>query len=178
MTNAFCRPLPTAAATAATPPDNSHPEEELDAIMLAAVQAPSARNTQPWHFSIVQDAALLKEFSDDYNRLQTSDPGRDILFFGAPTWCLSPRPLKRRRSFRRWTAASPCRTWPWRRSPSAWAASFSGRPREVLISEKGPRYAAAFGFPEGYTFAIAIALGEPTATKEAHVVREGMITRV
>ena len=28
------------------------------------------------------------------------------------------------------------------------------------------------------TLAIAVALGEPTLTKEAHVVREGLVTRV
>ena len=40
-------------------------EEELQAILTAALQSPSARNSQPWHFSVVQDAALLKEFSLD-----------------------------------------------------------------------------------------------------------------
>ena len=53
-----------------------------------------------------------------------------------------------------------------------------GRPMEVFDTEKGARYAKAIGFPEGYTFAIAIALGEPTVTKDAHVPREGLINRV
>ena len=69
-------------------------EEELGAILTAAVQAPSARNTQPWHFSVVQNAALLKEFSDDYNALQTADPGRDILFFAAPTVVFISTPIE------------------------------------------------------------------------------------
>ena len=45
-------------------------------------------------------------------------------------------------------------------------------------AQRGARYEEAFGFPQGYTFAIAVALGEPTLTKEAHVVREGLVTRV
>ena len=53
-----------------------------------------------------------------------------------------------------------------------------GRPMDVFKSAKGSRYEQAFGFPEGYTFAIAVALGEPTLAKEAHVVREGLVTRV
>ena len=69
-------------------------EEELGAILTAAVQAPSARNTQPWHFSVVQNAALLKEFSDDYNALQKADPGRDILFFEAPTVVFISTPIE------------------------------------------------------------------------------------
>ena len=49
---------------------------------------------------------------------------------------------------------------------------------EVFKSAKGPYYEQAFGFPEGCTFAIAVALGEPTVSKEAHVVREGLVNRV
>lgn len=33
--------------------------EQLDAILAAGLAAPSARNTQPWHFTAVQDAALI-----------------------------------------------------------------------------------------------------------------------
>ena len=69
-------------------------EEELSAILTAAMQAPSARNSQPWHFSVVQNAALLKEFSDDYNALQSADPGRDILFFAAPTVVFISTPIE------------------------------------------------------------------------------------
>jgi nitroreductase len=33
-------------------------------LLHAAVQAPSASNTQPWSFVVIQDAALLKDYSD------------------------------------------------------------------------------------------------------------------
>ncbi|MDR0475807.1 MAG: nitroreductase family protein [Treponema sp.] len=33
---------------------------ELDSIIQAGVRAPSARNQQPWHFTVVQDQALAK----------------------------------------------------------------------------------------------------------------------
>ena len=143
-------------------------EEELDAIMLAAVQAPSARNTQPWHFS----------FSDDYNRLQSSDPGRDILFFGAPTVVFITTPVEAPTKFSQVDCGIAVQNMALAAQSIGLGSVILGRPREVLVSEKGAHYAAAFGFPEGYTFAIAIALGEPTVTKAAHVVREGMITRV
>ena len=34
---------------------------ELDLIIQAGVRAPSARNAQPWHFTVVQDLALAKQ---------------------------------------------------------------------------------------------------------------------
>ena len=35
------------------------PEEVLSAILKAGLEAPSARNRQPWHFSVVQNAELI-----------------------------------------------------------------------------------------------------------------------
>jgi nitroreductase len=36
----------------------------LDVLLHAAVQAPSAMNTQPWLFAVLQDRAQLRRFSD------------------------------------------------------------------------------------------------------------------
>jgi len=35
-------------------------QSDLDQIIQAAVHAPSARNSQPWHFTVVQNAALAR----------------------------------------------------------------------------------------------------------------------
>ena len=35
-------------------------QSDLDQIVQAAVHAPSARNAQPWHFTVVQNAALAR----------------------------------------------------------------------------------------------------------------------
>ena len=37
------------------------PEADLDIIIQAGVRAPSARNLQPWHFTVVQNHDLAKE---------------------------------------------------------------------------------------------------------------------
>lgn len=153
-------------------------EEELQAILTAALQSPSARNTQPWHFSVVQNAGLLKEFSLDYNRLQKSDPGRDILFFEAPTVVFISTPVDAPTRFSQIDCGIAAQNMALAAHSIGLGSVILGRPMEVFDTEKGARYAKAIGFPEGYTFAIAVALGEPTLTKEAHVVREGLVTRV
>ena len=39
-------------------------KEQLDAILTAAEQSPSARNAQPWHFTVVQNQSVIKEVND------------------------------------------------------------------------------------------------------------------
>ena len=39
-------------------------EEQLQTLLTAAVQAPSAVNGQPWHFTAVQNQALLGEINE------------------------------------------------------------------------------------------------------------------
>lgn len=69
-------------------------EATIKALLEAATWAPSARNTQPWRFAIIERRALLDEISqatiqrlvaDPYLRgyLSFDDPAFDI-FYGAP----------------------------------------------------------------------------------------------
>lgn len=43
------------------------PQEALDAVLSAGAQAPSARNTQPWRFTVVQNAELIEQLSQSAN---------------------------------------------------------------------------------------------------------------
>ena len=40
-------------------------KEMIDKLITAAVQAPSAMNSQPWAFSVIQDSNLLRQISSD-----------------------------------------------------------------------------------------------------------------
>jgi nitroreductase len=44
--------------------DSAVGEELIDLLLKAAVQAPSASNSQPWSFGVIQDSGLLKQYSD------------------------------------------------------------------------------------------------------------------
>lgn len=39
-------------------------KESIDILLNSAIQAPSASNSQPWAFAVIQDADLLKRYSD------------------------------------------------------------------------------------------------------------------
>ena len=40
------------------------PQEDLDQILEAAMMAPSARNTRPWEFVVVENREVLNKFPD------------------------------------------------------------------------------------------------------------------
>ena len=68
-------------------------DEQLQALLDAALQSPTARNTQQWHFSVVQNRALLDEFSAEDARLIGQGDNPDFhLFHGAPTVIFISRP--------------------------------------------------------------------------------------
>ena len=127
--------------------------EQLEKILQAALEAPSARNTQPWHFSAVTNQALLDEFDADFHEITRAT--RDLkdsyhLFFHAPALAAQSLGL---------------------------GSVILGMPKDVFLSPRGEYYRRKMDFPEGYQFAIAIALGNPATTKEAHPIQEGLISR-
>ena len=68
-------------------------DEQIQALLDAALQSPTARNTQQWHFSVVQNRALLDEFSAEDARLIGQGDNPDFhLFHGAPTVIFISRP--------------------------------------------------------------------------------------
>ncbi|MGQ9622358.1 MAG: nitroreductase family protein [Candidatus Caldatribacteriaceae bacterium] len=51
----------TKARTAKAFTDEEVRDEDLEIILQARINALSARNRQPWHFSVVRDRAILEE---------------------------------------------------------------------------------------------------------------------
>ena len=52
-----------------------------------------------------------------------------------------------------------------------------GMPRAVFEAD-GEAWKPRLGCPEGYEFCVAIAFGVPAGTKEAHPVREGLVSLI
>jgi nitroreductase len=44
--------------------DRAVPEELVQKLLAAAMQAPSARNQQPWHFIVIDDRTLLAKIAE------------------------------------------------------------------------------------------------------------------
>ena len=45
--------------------DEAVKDSDIETIVAAGINAPSAMNGQPWHFSVITDAAVLQQISED-----------------------------------------------------------------------------------------------------------------
>ncbi len=158
------------------------PEEVLQQILTAALQAPSARNRQPWHFSVVQDAALIQEVHDEAARVmgkdgspRFADPDFQI-FYRAPTVIF----LFGEKDFS-WTPVD-CGIAVENIALAAESLGVGsvilGLPMPAFKGEKADALRAKLQCPEGYDFVIAVALGYSADTKDPHDLRPEKISRI
>jgi len=158
------------------------PEETLQAILSAALESPSARNRQPWHFSVVQDRALIQAVHDAAAEAtgrngspRYADPDFQIFYY-APTVIFI-----------------------FGEKDNAWApvdcgiavenialaaeglgvgSVILGLPKPAFSGEKAEELKARLQCPEGYEFVIAISLGFSTDEKDAHEKHPEKISRI
>lgn len=155
--------------------------EQLEKILQAALEAPSARNTQPWHFSAVTNQALLDEFDADFHEITRAT--RDLkdsyhLFFHAPAVVFLSTPEQAPTSFSQIDCGIAVENMALAAQSLGLGSVILGMPKDVFLSPRGEYYRRKMDFPEGYQFAIAIALGNPATTKEAHPIQEGLISYI
>lgn len=155
---------------------------QLKALIDAALAAPSARNSQMWHFSVVQNRELLDEFSRDFASLMAKGAqggsAADRLFYHAPTVIFISRPAECDNSFVEVDCGIACENIALAAQGLGLGSVIVGLPKQVFLSDRGAYYCGKFGFPEGYCFSIAIAVGNNTVTKEAHPIGEGKVNLV
>lgn len=69
-------------------------EEELQALLDAGIQAPSAVNAQPWYFTVVQNKEMINHMSDKSKEVMLKSDNENIvnigknvvnIFYNAPT---------------------------------------------------------------------------------------------
>ncbi|MDR1914870.1 MAG: nitroreductase [Clostridiales bacterium] len=146
-------------------------KEQVELLIKAALEAPSARNGQPWHFAVVQDASLLAEINEE--ALKNLKSSASDIFHGATTAIfISCAPDTR-----------------WGRLDSGIAvenihlAAHSlglgsvvlGLPEAAFAKDKKEYFSKILKFPEGHAFAVAIAIGVPNGTKESHPIGSGKV---
>jgi len=158
------------------------PEEVLGQILKAGLQSPSARNHQPWHFSVVQDAALIQEIHDEAARVmgkggspRFADPDFQIFYY-APTAVF----IFGEKDFN-WTQVD-CGIAVENMALAAEGLGIGsvilGLPQAAFKGEKADELRAKLRCPEGYDFVIALSLGYAKDTKEPHETHEEKISRI
>ncbi|MDR2605857.1 MAG: nitroreductase [Oscillospiraceae bacterium] len=153
-------------------------QEQLDTLLKAAVEAPTARNSQPWHFSVVRDQAVIAEVNAAACANLAKQGGfygsvKDI-FYSAPTVIF---------------ISADKEATPWATLDCGIAAQtialaahsiglgtvILGLPAAAWDGVNDAKLNELLQFPAGHSFAIALSVGYPDGTKEAHPVGENKI---
>ena len=153
-------------------------EAELETLLQAGLQAPTAVNRQEVHFTVLQgDHPLISEIEAEKNRQRGLSGQPHNFCYEAPTVIL----LSADRSFR-WSAVDAGIAV---QSISLAAESLGlgsliiGCIYDALHGEKQAYFEKALGFPETHAFQIAIAVGHKAVEKTPHTYDAGThVTRL
>ena len=158
------------------------PEEVMDRILTAALESPSARNRQPWHFTVCRDAALIQEVHDEAALMmgkggspRFADPDFQM-FYHAPAviFIFGEKDNS-------WTPVD-CGIAVENIALAAESLGIGsvilGLPKPAFSGGKAGKLKQKLHCPEGYDFVIAISLGYAADTKDAHEKHPEKISRV
>lgn len=160
--------------------------QQLDALLAACQQAPSAINKQPWHITVVRNAQVLADINaatregmmkkEAGQRSPRFEDDAFNVFYHAPTVLfLSADPQWR-------YSAMDCGIAVQNIALAAQSMGLGsvilGLPREAFVGEHAQELSQRLGFLPGEEFMIAIAIGVPDDDKPAHPIQDGHITYV
>lgn len=158
-------------------------EQELQTLVDAALASPTARNSQDWHFIFVTNRELLEAFSADYRAgMIAAAPEKaeqlkdyDVLYHPPllVVITLKDQPSSR---FSEVDAGIAVENIAIAAQGMGLGSVILGMPIDLFRSEIGPAWQMRLGFPEDHHFAIAISVGHPATTKEAHPIGENKVT--
>jgi nitroreductase len=148
--------------------------EQLDTLLKAALESPSARNAQPWHFSVTQNPALLREINGEVIKNLGEDVG-DI-FHGAKTAVFLSCDAGSR--WGRLDCGIAVGIIALAAHSIGLGSVILGMPEAAFAGPRGDYFNKALKFPQGHSYAVAIALGVPAGSKEAHPQEKDRVTFV
>lgn len=161
-------------------------QEQIDILLKAGMDSPSAVNRQPWHFTVVQDQNLLSDINravweetmkaDPENRSpRFRDPEFDV-FYHAPTVIFIS--CDQENSWAVLDSGIACQNICLAAESIGLGTVILGMPRAAFKNEKADDFRKALLFPENHDFAIAVAVGTPTDDKPAHLPAKDRISYV
>jgi len=136
----------------------------MNQLMTAAMQSPSARNSQPWHFTVVKDQALIARV----NQAACDKLGRKNfdIFYAAPVVIfISADPSS---YFNKLDCGIAVQNLALAAHSLGLGTVILGLPLEGFLGEEGEELKKALKFPEKHEFMIALSVGHPATSKDPH----------
>ncbi len=140
-------------------------EEQLKKIILAGTQAPSAGNSQPWEFIIIDDQKIIDQIAEQKYQLSLTMPARA----GEGPDEVHKRALGQKKSFENASAVAVCyqnghTASPWlciENMSLVAVANGLGSGIVVFWGEREKEVKKILGIPQDYELAAVLKIGEP-----------------
>jgi nitroreductase len=160
-------------------------EEQIATLIAAAEQAPSAVNRQPWHITVVEDAAIIQDVHDacrkevmkqpEENRsARYQDPAFQVFYHAPCVFFFSCDDSRYAQTDVGIAIQNVCLA----AQSMGLGTVILGLPRDAFAGEDKERLEKLLQFPAGYRFMLAVSIGHADDTKPAHPIREGLVTRI
>ena len=160
-------------------------KEQVDALVKAALAAPSAVNRQPWHVIMCTDKALLDEMNDVSMAKLESDEDKTtynrVMERGGKVFYNAPAVMVILGDGSDWAVMDSgilVENVALAAHSLGLGNVICGMMRIPLESSKGEEFKKRLKFKDGYTFAIAILLGKANKGKEPHELDMTKVTYV
>lgn len=156
-------------------------DAEFQTLVDAALASPTARNSQEWHFIFVKDKALNEEFAADFRKFMQEKTGEERftnydVYFNAPLVVYITVPEEPQTKFNQVDAGIAVQNLALSAHAMGMGSVIVGMPKQLMDSPLGAEWEKKLSFPEKHHFAIGIAIGHHTVTKEAHPIGENKLT--
>lgn len=142
-------------------------DEELQTLIHAGLQAPTAANKQEIHFTVLKgDDPILAELEEEKNRLRDISSPEHNFYYEAPIVII----LSADSSYK-WSpldAGIAVENMALAAQDLGLGNLIIGCIYDALRGEKKEYFSKALRFPENYEYEIAIAFGHKAVTKEPH----------
>ena len=146
--------------------DEKLTDEELNTLLRAGLQAPTATNRQEVHITVVQgDNPILMEIQEEMLKGTGKVPPQNF-YYGAPVVLL----LSGEEAFGWSTLDAGIAVENIARAAEGLGLGnlIIGCIKKAMNGERKAEFASRLKFPEGYAFEVAIAVGHKAASKEPH----------
>jgi len=150
-------------------------DEQVKALVEAALAAPSGRNTQPWHLTVVTYKSLIDEMDKECIELIKADENQEyynmIMQRGGKVLYNAPCCMVISVNDSTWAQIDSgimCQNIAIAAQSMGLGSCIIGMLKGALVGPKSAELKKRLQFPEGYEFAIAVIVGNVVKDKPPH----------
>lgn len=168
--------------------DKHIPEEEVQIIAQAAIQAPSAMNIQPWFFAVVTDEQFLADLEEAGMEYITGLPDKSLyeriqsrggkLFYNTPCAILIAVDTACSSDFEMVDVGIAAENIVLTAASLGISSCHHGLSKFAFQGEKAEEFEKRAQFPEGYKLALAVLLGYSEQPNEPHEPNQNKVVLI